>query len=277
MDDSLKSAWDHFGRATAAREWRKQSAALGRSVTELIVQAADASPGMRILDVACGTGEPTISLAKLLDGKGELFGIDISPQALKVAQERLVGHQLSNVQFQLADVHQLPFPGKTFDRITSRLGIMFFEDLPRAMEELRRVLKPHGRIALLAWGPTQQPYFETMSGTVLRTLPGASIPSSAGNMFAFGTMGVLTRVLSDAGFKKIQERLETVPWTWPGTPEEVWAYFQEVAVPFAPLLKSIPPDQRAEVDEAVLRAISKYYDGNEIRFTATVNITSAMK
>jgi ubiquinone/menaquinone biosynthesis C-methylase UbiE len=276
MDDSLKPDWDHFGRATAAREWRKQSAAMGRSVTELIVQAADASPGMRILDVACGTGEPTISLAKLLDGKGEVVGIDLSPQALKVAQERLVGHQLSNVQFQLADVHQLPFPGNTFDRITSRLGIMFFQDLPEAMEELRRVLKPQGRIALLAWGPVEQPYFETMAGTVLRTLD-TSIPGSAGSMFAFGTVGVLTRVLSDAGFKSIQERLEIVPWTWPGTPEEVWAYFQEVAVPFAPLLKSIPIDRRAEVDEAVLRAISKYFDGNEIRFTATVNITSAVK
>lgn len=277
MQDSPKSDWDHLGRATAAREWRTQSATMGRSVTELIVQAADAHPGMRILDVACGTGEPTISLAKLLDGTGEVVGIDISPQALKVAEERLVSHQLNNVRFQPADVHQLPFPEDTFDRITSRLGVMFFTDLPRALEELRRVLKPHGKIALLAWGPMEQPYFETTAGTVLRALPGANIPSSFAHVFAFGTAGVLTRALTEAGFESIEERFEIVPWTWPGTPEEVWAYFQEVAVPFIPLLKSIPPDRRAEVDQAVLHAISKYCDGNEIKFTATMNITSAVK
>jgi ubiquinone/menaquinone biosynthesis C-methylase UbiE len=277
MHSSPKPDWDHFGRSNAARQWRKQSAAMGRNVTELIVRAAAAEPGMRILDVACGTGEPAISLARLLDGTGAVVGVDISPAALKVAQERAAGRRLANAQFQLADVHQLPFPDNTFDRITSRLGVMFFVDLPRAAEEMRRVLKPGGRIALLAWGPMQQPYFETMSGTVLRTLPGASLPSSAHGMFAFGIAGALTRILSDAGFKSIKETFATVPWTWPGAPEEVWAYFQEVAAPFAPLLKSIPPHQRAEVDEAVLRAISRYYDGKEIKFTATVNVTSAVK
>src|SRR5579864_704452 len=149
MHDSHKSDWDHFGRAQAARQWRQQSSVLGRDVTELIVQAAEVEPNMRILDVACGTGEPTISLARLLDGSGEVFGIDISAQALKIAQERLVSHGLTNVQFQLGDVHQLPFAENTFDRITSRLGVMFFADLPRAAAEMRRVLKPRGRITLL--------------------------------------------------------------------------------------------------------------------------------
>lgn len=277
MHSSPKADWDRFGRAQAARQWRKQSADMGRNVTELIVEAAGAEPGMRILDVACGTGEPSISLARLLDGTGEVVGIDISPEAIKVAQERVAGHRLTNAQFQIADAHQLPFPDNTFDRITSRLGVMFFADLPRALEEMGRVLKPHGRIALLAWGPMEQPYFDTMAGTVLRTLPGASLPGSVQSMFAFGNAGALSHALNAAGFKSIGERFETVPWTWPGAPEEVWEYFQETAVPFGPLLKAIPPDRRTEADEAVLSAISKYYDGKEIKFTATVNVTLAAK
>jgi hypothetical protein len=154
---------------------------------------------------------------------------------------------------------------------------MFFSDLPRAAQEMRRVLKPQGKMVLLAWGPMEQPYFETTAGTVLRSLPGATIPDSVKKVFAFGVAGVLSRVLSNAGFKNTEERFLTPPWTWPGSPEEVWAYFQEVAVPFAPLLKSIPPGRRSEIDAAVLSAIAPYYDGTEIKFTAIVNITSAIK
>jgi hypothetical protein len=73
------------------------------------------------------------------------------------------------------------------------------------------------------------------------------------------------------------QRRRLFPWTWPGTPEEVWEYFQEVAVPFAPLLKSIPDEQRQEIDNEVLGAIGKYCDGASIKFTATVNITVAIR
>jgi ubiquinone/menaquinone biosynthesis C-methylase UbiE len=277
MDSPVKLDWDRFGRANAARQWRRQSAAMGRSVTELIVEAANAATGMRILDVACGAGEPTISFGMLLNGTGEVIGVDIAPESLKIAEERAAQQQLTNVRFQYADVHELPFPDNTFDRITSRLGVMFFADLPKAAQEMLRVLKPEGKMVLLAWGPMEQPYFATMVGTVLRTLPGTSVPSSAKKVFAFANAGPLTSALRDAGFKSAHEKILTVPWTWQGTPEEAWAYFQELAVPFAPLLQSIPPERRTEVDEAVLRTISQYYDGSEIRFTAIVNLTCATK
>jgi ubiquinone/menaquinone biosynthesis C-methylase UbiE len=274
---SPKPDWNNFGRANAARQWRKQSAAMGRNVTDAIVEVAQVAPGMHVLDLACGTGEPTISLAMRLEGTGEVIGVDVSAEPLKVAAERAALRHLANVRFQNADVHQLPFSDQAFDRITSRLGVMFFADLPVAAREMYRVLKPGGRVTLLAWGPMQQPYFESTVGTVLRTVRGTKLPDSATPMFRFGRTGVLTQILKDAGFENVDERLLTVPWTWPGTPEDVWAYFQEVAVPFAPLLKSISPEQRNEVDEAVLRAIAQHYDGAEINFTATVNITSAVK
>jgi ubiquinone/menaquinone biosynthesis C-methylase UbiE len=277
MASASKPDWNDFGRANAARQWRKQSATMGADVTGAIVEAAQIEPGMHILDVACGTGEPSISLATELSGTGEVIGTDIVSEPLKVAQERAAGHKLTNVRFQFADVHELPFADNTFDRVTSRFGVMFFADLPRAANEMRRVLKPNGRLVLLAWGPMDQPYFRTMVATLLRTIPDAELPESGKQVFAFGQTGRLTQTLTMAGFKTVDEKLRTVPWTWPGTPGEVWAYFQEVAVPFMPLLKSIPQERRGEVDEAVLHAISPYYDGREIKFTATANITSALK
>jgi ubiquinone/menaquinone biosynthesis C-methylase UbiE len=268
--------WNSFGRANASQKWRGQSAAMGSDMTRAIVEATQVAPGMRVLDLACGSGEPAISLAALI-GNGEVVGVDLSPGPLKIAEERATQRGLTNVRFQQADAHHLSFPDNTFDRITSRLGVMFFSDLPLAAAEMHRVLKPGGKAILLVWGPMDQPYFTTTIGAVLRLLPGNDLPESGRQMFALGQGGVLTQTLRQAGFSGVEERLVTVPWTWPGTPEEVWEYFQDVAVPFAPLLQSIPAERRAEIDAEVLHAIGRYYDGTSIKFTATVNIAVAVK
>ena len=269
--------WNSFGRANASQKWRRQSAVMGNDMTQAIVEAAHVQPGMRLLDIACGTGEPAISLASLLDGEGEVVGVDISSAPLKIAEERAQQRGLSNAHFQQADAHHLPFAENSFDCITSRLGVMFFSDLPHALSEMRRVLKPEGKAILLVWGPFDQPYFRTTIGTVLRMLSGSTMPESGRKMFALADEGKLTQALRQAGFSQVKEELVTVPWTWMGTPAEVWEYFQDVAVPFASFLQSIPAARRPEIDVAVLKAINEYYDGTSIKFTATVNIAVAAK
>ena len=269
--------WNSFGRANASQKWRRQSAAMGNDMTRAIVEAAQVRSGMRVLDIACGTGEPAISIAQLLAGGGDVVGVDISPAPLKIAEERAIQRGLTNATFQQADAHHLPFADNSFDCITSRLGVMFFSDLPRALSEMRRVLKPAGRAILLVWGPMNQPYFQTMIGTILRMLPNAVTPESGRKMFALGDEGVLSQAMLQAGFSQVNEEHVTVPWTWIGTPDEVWEYFHDVTVPFASLLQSIPAERRPEIDAAVLKAISQYYDGTSIKFTATVNIAIAVK
>ncbi len=270
--------WNSFGRANASKKWRKQSAAMGHDMTQAIVEAADVRRGMRVLDLACGTGEPAISLAELLENSGEVIGVDISPAPLKIAEERALQRGLANARFQQADAHDLPFAADSFDRVTSRLGVMFFSNLQKALREIKRVLKPGGAAILMAWGPMhQQPYFSTTIGTVLQELPGAVMSQAAKSVFTFGEKDVLAQAFREAGFSSVHEQFITVPWTWPGTPEEVWDYFQDVAVPFAPLLQSIPPEKREEIDGKVLRAIRKYDDDGKIQFTANVNLTKAVK
>ena len=277
MTTSNSPDWNSFSRANASQKWRKQSAAMGSGMTEAIVVAATVAPGMRVLDIAGGTGEPSITIARLLQGTGEVVGVDLSGGPLAIAGERAKQHGLSNVRFQEADVHHLPFPDNSFDRITSRLGIMFFADLPRALREMHRVLKPGGRVALLAWGKFDQPYFATTIGTVLKILPDLKLSPAGKSMNSFGTADVLGKQVREAGFVLVEENLNYVPWTWPGTAEEVWEYFQDVAVPFQSTLHAIPDQRKGEIDKAVLDAMKKYQVGDEVRFTAHVNITTAEK
>jgi SAM-dependent methyltransferase len=269
--------WNTFARVNASQRWRKSSAAMGRNMTEAIVAEARIEPGMTVLDVACGTGEPAISIATLLDGTGKVVASDVSESPLKVAEQRATQRGLINIEFVPCDVHRLPFADATFDRVTSRLGAMFFSDFPRALTEIRRVLKPGGRVSLVAWGPMQQPYFESTIGTVLHACPDLTLPASGAKMFKFGQPGTLTAAFQAAGFGHTEERTCEVPWNWPGTPEEVWQYFQEVTIPFKPLFDAIPADRRADVDQQVVNEISRFYDGGEVKFAAKIVLASAVR
>lgn len=250
---------------------------MGTGVTQAIVQLAAAQPGMDVLDLACGTGEPAISLAGEVGPQGRVAGIDINPELLEVACDRASQRKLRNVAFQKADAHSLPFPDAAFDLVSSRFGVMFFDDVVRALSEARRVLRPGGRIALLAWGPFEQPYFLSTIAIVLRHVPGPMLQPGAPNMFRFSQPGSLTAVLKQAGFSRMEERTVTVPWSWPGTPEEVWEYFREITVPFRPLLASIPPERANQVNDEIVTAISRYSDGKQVNFTADVVLASAEK
>lgn len=250
---------------------------MGRQVTEAIVAEARLESGMRVLDVASGTGEPAISIATRLEAAGQVVASDISPGPLKVATERALEHHLTNLDVALADVHRLPFSDRAFDRVTSRLGVMFFADVARAMGEMHRVLRPGGRASLLAWGPIEQPYFETTIGTILRLHPQLGIPASGAAMFKFGQPGSLTAGLRNAGFAHVEERYEDVPWNWPDTPEELWGYFQEVTIPFKPLFQAIPPEAREAAEAQVLAELRRRYDGQAVHFDARIVLASATR
>src|SRR3954447_3072047 len=152
---------------------------------------------------------------------------------------------------------------------------MFFGDLPKALREICRVLKPGGRAVLLAWGAMEQPYFATTIGAILRTLPELQLPASGANMFKFGVPGVLPAAMRAAGFAAVEESFTQVPWNWPGTPEELWEYFREVTIPFKPLFETIPPGRREEVDAAVLHALHERFRDSQVEFEAEIVIVSA--
>jgi len=270
------STWNSYARVNAGERYRAQSAAIGSQVTRAIVGEAQIVPGLRVLDVGCGSGEPSISIAALTGGSGHVVGIDLATASLEVARQRAAARQLANTEFLQADVHQLPFAACTFDRVVSRLGVMFFSKLEVALREMYRVLKPGGRTSHLAWGSLQQPYFQSTIGVVLRLLPELSLPASAKAMFQFGEPGVFSAALARAGFAEIEEKVRKVAWNWPGTPEELWAYFQDVTVPLKPLLQAIPAN-RPDVHQAVLNALSARFDGSQVNFEAEIVLASASR
>src|SRR5712692_5367944 len=269
--------WGASYRLIAAEKWKAKSAAMGRAVTEALIEYAAPKPGMKVLDLATGTGEPAITLAAKVGPKGHVTALDLSPELLEIADQRARERGLTNFSTRQADAHNLPFPDRSFDLATSRFGVMFFADCGKALRELRRVLKPGARACFVVWGPFEQPYWSSMMGVVLKHVGGPALVPGGPDPFKFAKPGSLSAELRNAGFGAVEEETKTVPWTWPGSAEEVWEQMQSVSAPFRPLLDRVPADKWDEINQAVHAAVRPYVDGDSVKFGAVVVLATGTK
>ena len=269
--------WGTQFRLIASEKWKAKSAAMGQPVTDALVDYAQPAPGMRVLDLASGTGEPAITLASRVGDAGHVTALDVSGELLEIAAERARARGFTNFTTSQSDAHTLSFPDNSFDLATSRFGVMFFRDPVSAMRELRRVLRPGARACLLAWGPFEQPYWQSMMGVVHRHVGGPLLPPGGPNPFRFAEPGSLTSMLQSAGFDTVEEQTKTFPWAWPGSIEEVWEQARSVAVPFRPMLDRVPAEKWPQINADVHAAVRRYFDGEKIAFGASVVLASGKK
>jgi len=267
-------SWGASYRLVAAEKWKAKSAVMGSAVTEALVEYAAPHPGMQVVDLASGTGEPAISLAQRLAPGGTVTAVDLSSELLGLAGDRARKKNLSNFNIQQADAHQLPFPDQSFDLATCRFGVMFFRNAEQALTELRRVLRPGGRACFAAWGTAEQPYWQTTMKIVHQHVSGAMLDAAGPDPFRFAARGSLSQVLHAAGFHDLNESERNLPWIWRGTAEEVFEYARSVSTPFRPMLERVREEQWPAILAEAHAAIDQYRVGDEIRFGARVILAS---
>jgi ubiquinone/menaquinone biosynthesis C-methylase UbiE len=116
---------------------------------ELIAARAGIAAGMDVLDVACGTGNATIPAAR---AGARVTGLDFAPALLEIARER-TADAMVEIDFVEGDAQEMPFGDRSFDRVVSVFGHMFAPDHRRTSDEMRRVVRPGGSIAVACWTP----------------------------------------------------------------------------------------------------------------------------
>ncbi len=274
---AAEPSWGSQFGLVASEKWKAQSAAMGKRATDALVEYAHPAAGMQVLDLASGTGEPAITIASRIGPTGHVTALDLSAELLQIAETRAKSRGLENFAVRQADAHSLPFPDNSFDLATSRFGVMFFREVDAALRGVHRVLRQGARVCLLAWGPFDQPYWSSMMGVVQRRVGGPLLEPGGPNPFRFAEPGSLSGVLKAAGFSDVEEETRTIPWTWLGSPEEVWEQAKAVAVPFGSLLDRVPPEQWPEINGEVCDAVANYYDGEKIEFGAKVVFASGTK
>jgi SAM-dependent methyltransferase len=173
-----------------------------RPIGEAAMAKAAFKAGERVLDIGCGCGETTLEIAAR-SAPGEVVGADISAMLLEIARE--AGKDAGNAHFVLADAQTYAFPQAGFDVLFSRFGVMFFDDPAGAFANLRKALKPGGRLAFCCWRtPPENEWMSLPLRSVAHLLP--PMPPGdplAPGPFAFADEGRVQAILSGAGFKDV--------------------------------------------------------------------------
>jgi len=172
-------------------------------VADLLIDRARAKAGERIIDVGCGSGATSIAFAQKVGPTGHVLGIDISGPML--ARARQVAPAGLSVDFVLADATVYPFDPASFDLLVSRFGVMFFAEPARSFANLRRALKPAGRLAFACWRePRENPFFMASLQAVYKHVPKLpQVGPEEPGPFAFASEARVHRILGEAGFQGI--------------------------------------------------------------------------
>src|SRR5205085_12332725 len=108
------SQWGHSYRLIASEKWKAKSAAMGRDATDVLVDYARPTLGMKILDLANGTGEPAITIASRIGPEGHVIALDLSPELLQIAEHRAGERDLTKLPTWQDAVNSLPFPDQSY-------------------------------------------------------------------------------------------------------------------------------------------------------------------
>jgi len=262
--ERLREEWTEEATVAAWRKWQAKLSTFTRGATEAVLEAAHLRPGMRVLDLASGVGDPSLFVAEAVGPSGHVVATDLGPGMIGLAEELARARGLRNVEFRVANVEALPFPDESFDVVTCRFGVMFFPDQPRAFRECLRVLKHGGRVAFVAWGRREQPFLGTTVGILTKYVDVPPPDPDAPHAFMFGERGLLKARLEAAGFTQVREEVRTVQARWMGSAEEYWQQFTEVAAPFRPLVAKLTGETRARAESEILAGLRKLSDGSAI-------------
>lgn len=233
-----------------------ESAALRTSLNAALIAAADLRPGQAVLDLASGPGVLAREAAQKVAG-GLVVASDIAEQALAEGRRR---EPAGNLQFAAADAERLTFADSAFDRILCGLGLMFFPDVPRALAEMRRVLKPGGFAVFSVWGEeARAPLVSCALQCIRRILPPPKVERLS--PFRFGEPALLRRTLEEAGFAHIELHVHTLNCAF-DSPQAYWQAFRDLAGGAAAGLSRLPEAMLARLGEEVAQELAPCRQGD---------------
>ena len=267
--DGQRQQWN-----VAADGWIKWAEPVERAVhvvSERLVEMAGVEPGSRVLDIACGYGEPALTAAKAAGPEGTVVATDISAQMIAHARERAAEAGAENLEFEEAPAGSLDFPHESFDAAVSRWGIIFEPDGEGVAAKVRGFLKPDSRLAISSWGqPDQVPFLSIPMRTVMKRLDVPPPPPGTPGPLSRPTPEALSGLLEGGGFSDVDVDDLTVTLEWE-SPEEFTTYVREIAPPISALMASHPQDVQEETWAAITEAVRDAAGGEgPVSFTNAV-------
>ncbi len=270
MDARLQRRIQRYGWDLAAVSyeslWQAQLAAARTAMLALASPAA----GERVLDIASGTGLVSFAAARAVGPSGQVLGVDLSERMIDAADHRSTHPGLSNCSFLRMDAERLALPDATFDVVLCALGLMYIPDPERALREMRRVLRPGGRLALAVWGEPANCGWSAVFPIVNAEVASEVCPL----FFRLGQHDALENLCVDAKLEDVRHRRVTTTLTFADADEACDAAF--VGGPVALAWSHFNEEVRARVRARYLEAIDSWRDGRVYRIPGEFVIAAAV-
>lgn len=245
-------------------------------ISDLLIDRAKARPGERIVDVGCGCGATSIAFAQKVGASGHVLGIDVSAPML--ARARQITPAGLPVDFVLADATVYPFDPASIDLLVSRFGVMFFAEPALSFANMRKALRPSGRLAFACWRePRENPWLMTPLQAVYRHVPKLPQlgPEDPGP-FAFASEARVNTILSEAGFAR--SAMEACDLSLDVAGGRGLDAAVEAALEIGPAARALdgqPPEMIASATVSIREALKPFARGQTVSLPASVWIVTA--
>lgn len=270
-----------LSRARMVEFWRQydeMEARLTHPVSERMLDMARVSPGMRVLDIASGRGEPALPAAHRVGSNGWVLAVDLVDDMLQIARERAGREGLRNIEFQVADAEALQVGEKLFDVATLRWGLMYMRAPERALESIHRALKPGVALVVASWvEPARVPY-ASLPRRILERHRDVPPPSSNGpGVFRHADRSSLDAALQRTGFSvEASEEME-IPVVEARDGRALVAWVRGLGGQVVKLVDEMPEHQQRAWEEELAAEVKKHRVGRNILLGGVTRLTLARK
>jgi ubiquinone/menaquinone biosynthesis C-methylase UbiE len=260
--DSQRATW--AGLSSGWEKWDSVIMDQLDPVGAAIIEGLDIAEGDQYLDIASGTGEPGLSIARL-SPKARVVLTDLAPEMLEVAQRRASAQGITNVETKVCSADDLPFDDARFDGVSVRFGYMFFPDMAEATAEFVRVLKPGGRLCSSVWvNPEQNPWttilMQAIASEVTLPPPHPDTP----NMYRCATPGSVSALYERAGLRDLAEWDVDVDLVTE-SPQQYWEMMSEHVSLAVAALQSVDDPARERIRAQAVAKVGAFATNGKVR------------
>jgi ubiquinone/menaquinone biosynthesis C-methylase UbiE len=266
---------------TSARYWDKYRVLITEMFAPLtsgLVEEAQIGIGQEVLDIGGGSGEPSLTISRIVGPTGSVTYTDPVPGMLESAQAEATRRGVTNIDFRQCSANDLPFEACTFYIAVGRLSAMFFADPAAAVREALRVVLKDGCVAFAVWGPKEtNPFFSTITDVIDRFVAIPPQDPDAADAFRFAIPGKLAEILEQADAKNVIERQLNFQIEAAISFEQFWQLRTEMSETLREKMARLTPAQLPTVKQAVADAARRYFASGTMSLPAEALIVSGRK